>query len=116
MRASCICAAVVLALTPVGLVSSAEEESAIFEQRFVLPVADMPVPADADKPADPDMPADADKPADADMPTAVDYTGTCGASYTCFNGTELTCKAPPNGSRPRETSSKCFCEEADTCK
>ncbi|MFS2150816.1 hypothetical protein [Rhizobium sp. Rhizsp42] len=47
--------------------------------------------------------------------TLVDYTGSCGGSYTCANGTQLNC---PSNARPAEflSSNQCYCEYADTCK
>jgi hypothetical protein len=49
----------------------------------------------------------------------IDYTGNCGASYTCVNGTTINCQKPPNGSRPREQLTPvyvCGCEKAAACK
>jgi hypothetical protein len=48
-------------------------------------------------------------------PIPIDYTGPCGASYRCVNGTQLNCT---RNSRPAEFLKpyRCFCEFASTCR
>jgi len=48
-------------------------------------------------------------------PIKVDYTGSCGASYTCVSGARLNC---PRNARPAEFLNpySCFCEYANTCR
>ncbi|TCU17886.1 hypothetical protein EV132_1032 [Rhizobium sullae] len=45
----------------------------------------------------------------------VDYTGSCGGTYTCANGTQLNC---PSNARPAEFlgANQCYCEYASTCQ
>jgi hypothetical protein len=48
-------------------------------------------------------------------PIKIDYTGSCGGSYRCVNGQQISCS---RNSRPAEFLNpyRCFCEFANTCR
>jgi hypothetical protein len=51
-------------------------------------------------------------------PIKIDYTGSCGGSYRCIDGTQLKCDpdAQPQEANVGKDTYKCFCEQANTCK